>query len=321
MRIVFFGSSDYSIQVLKELMFLDFKSLHVVTQPDKPKGRGMKTQPTEVKYYCQIHGIHVMSPENLKDAAFLDEIRAIKPDLLLIASYGNFLPQELLDIPRLCLCLHPSLLPKYRGAAPVNWALLNGETTTGVTLFKVVKKMDAGDVFMQERIDIAPGDDSISLFEKVAMVSKRMLEIALPMIKAGRGTFTPQDESQVSFAPKIDKEAFQIDWTKDGETVINKVRALSSFSCAWSMFRGKRIKFWKVDSNDFFCQCPVQKREQNFSFKLPGEIIYVDKHCVRIACGCGREFVPLVVQPEGKHKMDVTDFISGVRPLVGERFE
>jgi methionyl-tRNA formyltransferase len=281
----------------------------------------MKTQPTEVKYFCQIHGIHVMSPDDLSATAFIAEISAIKPELLLIASYGKFLPQVLLDIPRLSLCLHPSLLPKYRGAAPVNWALINGERETGVTLFKVVKKMDAGDILMQETISIAPRDDSISLFEKVATLSRRILERALPLIRAGHVSFTPQDESGVTFAPKIDKDEFRIEWKDDGERVINKVRALSSLSCAWSTFRGKRIKFWKVDSDDFFNQCPVQKREQNFSFKLPGEIIYADKHSLRIACGCGREFVPLVVQPEGKHKLDVTDFISGVHPLVGERFE
>lgn len=320
MRIVFFGSSAYSIEVLKELIFLEYKSLHVVTRSDKPKGRGKKVTPTEVKTFALENNIHVMTPHDLNDPEFLEEIRSIKPDIFLIASYGKFLPQELLDIPRLPLCLHPSLLPKYRGAAPVNWALINGEKETGVTLFKVVKKMDAGDMLFSEKIAISESDDSYSLFQKVNIVSNQLLEKALPLIKAGKISMTPQEESEVTFAPKIAKTMLKIDWTQSTDEIVNLTRGLTTYGCTWSSFRGKRVKFWKIDPQDLSCKLDGQCSSAVIPQGQAGEIVYVDKHHMKVATSDGI-FIPLVVQPEGKHKMDVTDFISGFRPSVGECFE
>lgn len=320
MKIVFFGSSAYSIEVLKELIFLEYKSLHVVTRSDKPKGRGKKVTPTEVKAFSQENNIPVMTPHDLNDPEFLQAIRDIKPDIFLIASYGKFLPQELLDIARLPLCLHPSLLPKYRGAAPVNWALINGETETGVSLFKVVKKMDAGDVLFAEKIEISPSDDSHSLFQKVFILSNQLLEKALPLIKAGKISMTPQDVEKVTFAPKIDKQMLKLDWSLPYEKIVNLTRGLTTYGCTWSSFRGKRVKFWKIDQEDLYCQLDGQCSEATIPTGQAGEIVYVDKHHMKIATVDGI-FIPLVVQPEGKHKMDVTDFISGFHPNVGELFE
>lgn len=320
MRIVFFGSSGYSIEVLKELIFLEYKSLHVVTRSDKPKGRGMKMTPTGVKVFAQENDIPVLTPHDLSSEDFLNQIRTLKPDIFIIASYGRMLPQELLDIPRLPLCLHPSLLPKYRGAAPVNWALINGEKVTGVTLFKVVKKMDAGEVLMYEQVPISESDDSISLFHKVYIASKQLLEKALPLIKAGRITLTAQDEAKVSFAPKLDKGLAKIDWNRSAEEIINLTRGLSSHGCTWATFRGKRIKFWKVDSEGLYCKIDKKCSLAEIPYGENGEIVYVDKHHLKISTKDGF-FIPLVVQPEGKHKMDVTDFISGLHPKIGEYFE
>lgn len=320
MKIVFFGSSGYSIEVLKELRFLEYKSLHVVTRSDKPKGRGMKTTPTGVKVFAQRYGIPVYTPHDLRSSEFLDEMRAINPDLFLIASYGRILPQELLEIPRLPICLHPSLLPEYRGAAPVNWSLINGDEKTGVTLFKVVEKMDAGDILFQEEINIAPEDDSFRLFEKVYTTTKHILETALPLIKVGKLTYTSQDESRVTLAPKIEKDMARIDWSDPAQKIRNLTRGLSSHGCTWAMFRGKRVKFWKVDSAGLYCQRDSRCTLTDISKGVPGEIVYIDKHHLKISAG-EEVFVPLVIQPEGKHKMDITDFISGFRPHEGEMFE
>ena len=319
MQIVYFGSSGYSIEILKELKFLEHKSLHIVTRSDKPKGRGLETMPTGVKVFALEHDIPVMTPHDLEDPEFLQLIRDINPDLFIIASYGRMLPQVLLDIPRLALCFHPSLLPKYRGAAPVNWALINGEKETGVTIFRVVQEMDAGDILFQDKLKIHDGDDSIRLFEKMYSLSKHMLEKALPLIKAGKIAYTLQDQSKVTFAPRINKEMAQINWNNPASTIRNLTRGLSSHGCTWSTFRGKRVKFWKVDAERLFCprdkDCIVEDAEDG----VPGEIVYVDKHHLKIATA-EEVFIPLVVQPQGKQRMDITDFISGFHPKQGERF-
>jgi len=311
-RIVFFGSSGYSIEVLKELIFLEYKSLHVVTQPDRPKGRGMHLQPTGVKEFSLKHGLQVMTPDNLRDPEFLQVIRALKPDIFIIASYGRILPRELLDIPRIPMCFHPSLLPKYRGAAPVNWALINGERETGVTIFRVNARMDAGEIMFQEKICIHDEDDAISLFQKVYILSKQMLERALPLIKSGRVSFTPQDEAQATLAPKLTKDMAKIAWNKQSSDICNLIRGMSSHGCAWAYFRNKRVKFWKATCE----QLPAC----GLSTCCAGEVIYLDKHLLKV-CASDGAVVPWIIQPEGSHKMDITDFLSGHHPSACEFFE
>lgn len=300
MKVIFFGSSDYSVEILKALIDAGIRPVLVVTQPDRPKGRHLKRQPTVIKEFALKEDLEVTAPANLKDSRFSSLLKDKEPDFFLVVSYGKILPLSLLSIPKIMpLALHPSLLPKYRGPAPLNWVLINGEKKTGVCLFEVNRDMDAGRIIAQKEILIAYEDDYLSLFDKVYSVSREMIIKYLPFIYSGKAVFRAQDEKDVTFAPKIDKKISKIDWENSAVNIRNLVRGLVPYPCAWSKFKGKRIKFWEVDVES-----------TDISSAGRGEIVSVEKGKVKIQAGKGIVILKKV-QPEGRKIMGIQEFING----------
>ena len=308
MKIVFFGSSDYSLEVLKELLAKSYIPCLVVTSPDTPQGRGLKLLPSPVKKFSQTTGLEVLTPHKL-DKEFVSLIEDRKPDLFIVVSYGKILPPQLLKIPRILpLGVHPSLLPRYRGPAPINWVLINGEKETGVTLFKLSKGVDDGEIIAQEKISIDEGDDFLTLSGKIYSLSKKLLIKTLPLLEKGNFSLKAQPSQGISFAPKIDKTLSKINWQKPAFKIRNLIRALVPKPCAFSFFRGKRVKFYSAE---------VEKSEAGKS--LPGDIVQVSKHTLKISTSQGL-LLPLRLQPEGKRVLEVSEFINGYHPKQGEVF-
>jgi methionyl-tRNA formyltransferase len=308
MNIVFFGSTEYSVEILKELLREGLKPL-VVTMPDRPKGRGLKVSSTPVKILALENNLELVTPTKVRDKDFVSLLRNNNPDIYMVVSYGKILPKEILQIPAIMpVGIHPSLLPKYRGAAPINWALINAETKTGVMLFKLTPGMDEGPIIAKEEITIDQDDDFLSLSEKIYSASRNLLKKTLPLIAEKKFTLKNQVEKGASLAPKIDKETVKIDWQMGAEDIRNLVRGVIPAPCAWSYFREKRIKFWKGS-----CE-PDTKVEAR-----PGEIVTVLKDRLKIKTKKGL-FLPTSLQPEGKKRMDIVEFINGYHPTLGERF-
>jgi len=310
MKVVFFGSSDYSAEILKELIDVGIRPLIVVTQPDRPKGRHLKKQPTVIKKVALKERLEVITPVNLRDSSFSALIKKKLPDFYLIVSYGKILPPSLLSIPKIMpLALHPSLLPKYRGPAPLNWVLINGEEKTGVCLFEVNKDMDAGRIIVQKEILITYEDNYLTLFDKIYSVSKELVREYLPSIYSGKVNFQVQDERNVTFAPKIDKKIPKINWESSAVNIRNLVRGLVPYSCAWSKFKDKRIKFWEVDIEN-----------TDIPSGGEGEIVSVEKGKVKVQAGRGAVILKKV-QPEGRRVMGIQEFINGYNPQEGDIFK
>ena len=310
MKVVFFGSSDYSKEILKAIIDTGIRPVLVVTQPDRPKGRHLRKQPTVIKEFALKENLEVATPANLKDSSFSDLLKDKQPDFYLIVSYGKILPPSLLSISKIMpLALHPSLLPKYRGSAPLNWVLINGERKTGVCLFEVNEDMDAGRIIAQKEILITYDDDYLTLFDKVYSVSKELVIKYLPFIYSGKEVFKAQDEKSVTFAPKIDKKTAMINWENSALNIRNLVRGLIPCPCAWSKFKGKRIKFWDVgiENTDIFSAGK-------------GKVVSVEKEKVKVQAGKGIVILKKV-QPEGRRVMGIQEFINGHNIKLGNTFE
>lgn len=311
MNIIFFGTTEYSVQILNFLVSIGEVPSLVVTQPDKAKGRGLNKSPTLVKEFSLKKGLEVVTPYDLRENMFVSLLKRKNPELFVVASYGQFLPWSVLNLPRVTpVGVHPSLLPKYRGAAPVNWALINGEKETGVSLFKVEEKMDAGPVIRKNSVFIAEDDDYLSLFSKVTEVSKEILGNTLPFLRVNKFSLVPQDDNKASFAPKIDKKMAKIDWGKPAGEIKNLIRGLVPAPCAWGYFRKKRIKFWKSS---------VYNKSVEPGDKKPGDIVIVFEDKLGIKTGKGVLTVSKL-QPEGKKVIGAKEFINGYQPKAGEQF-
>lgn len=308
MRIVFFGSTDYSLEILKELLKNNYKPSLVITSPDSPQGRGLKVLPSPVKRFSQEAGLEVLSPPKLTDE-LISLIEKKEVDLFIVVAYGKILPYKLLKIAKLLpLGIHPSLLPKYRGPAPINWVLIKGEEETGVTLFKLSKGIDDGEIITQEKVKITLEDDFLTLSSKIYSLSKKLLIKTLPLLEKGEFSLKPQPQEGVSFAPKIDKGLTKINWEEPASQIRNLIRALIPKPCAFSFFRGKRIRFYSAQVEEF---TPEEG--------LAGEIIEVSKHNFKIKTSQGL-LLPLKLQPEGKKILETSDFINGYHPQKGEVF-
>lgn len=309
MKIVFFGSTTYSVEILTVLLNKGLLPCLVVTQPDRPKGRGLKTGSTEVKEFSLKNRLKVITPRNLDDSELILQLSQMKPDLFIVVSYGKILPASIINIPKiLTLGIHPSLLPAYRGAAPINWVLIKGERETGVSLFKIDEKMDAGEIIAQEKLVISNDDDFLTLSKKIYALSKKLLIEHLPLLDEGKFRLTPQKHQGLSFAPKIEKNITKIDWHCKASSIKNLVRGLVPYPCAWSYFREKRVKFWKVS---------YQAQEHKDSSS--GQIVEASKHSFKIVATPGL-IEPKLLQPEGKKVMSIDEFINGLHPKIGEQF-
>lgn len=293
---------------LERLYREGYPLLAVVSQPPKPAGRGMRVHRTPVHEQAAALGLPVLTPARARDPEFIQQIRALAPDLLVLASYGKILPQSLLEIAPLGNWnLHASLLPKYRGASPIQYAILNGEIETGVTLMEMVAEMDAGDIYLQVKEPILPDDDYGSLESRLAARAAELVMHGLQHLQAGTLTRTPQDPTAATHAPQITKEDAYIRWAEPAARCCNRVRAFSPKPSAYTLWRGKMLKIWKAEA------VPHGGGDA-------GTIL--STHPDNFLVACGQDALRLLeVQPESRPRMGIRAFVNGYRPQVGERLE
>mgnify|MGYP001367555957 FL=1 len=310
-KIVFMGTPDFSVPILRMLHEEGYEILAVVTQPDRPVGRKRVLTPPPVKEEALRLGLKVLQPEKLKGSEELKEILRLNPDLIVTAAFGQILPKELLDAPRLgCINVHASLLPKYRGGAPIHQAIMDGEEKTGVTIMYMAEKLDAGDIISQREIPIEGTDHTGILFEKLSLLGRDLLKDTLPSIIAGTNARIPQDESKATFAHNISREQERIDWSKSAREIYNQVRGLHPWPVAYTTYKGENVKIWWAKIGD-----------SNLKGQ-PGEVVKIAKDYFEIATGEGTLAI-LELQPAGKKRMSAEDFLRGVgsKLQIGEVFE
>lgn len=300
MRIVFCGTPDFAVPSLDALVTSGQEVVGVFTQPDKPKNRGMKLLPTPVKEYAITHRIPVYQPKTLRDGTALELLRQLDPELIVVAAYGKILPKEILDLPaKGCVNVHSSLLPKYRGAAPINWTILNGEERTGVTLMYMAEGLDTGDMITWVETPIDLNEDAQQLHDRLARMGARLLVETLPAIEAGTVTAVAQDDGQSCYAPMLSKELSPIDWGRTARQIHDQVRGLVPWPSAVAELDGVRCKIWKTALTG------------QTSGKAPGSVVQADRHGLKVACGDGQVLELLELQPDGKKRMAATAFLAG----------
>ena len=299
MKIVYMGTPDFAVAPLEALIQAGHQVTAVVTQPDKQRGRGKEVQMTPVKECALKHGIPVFQPIKIKEKEAVDRLREYPADIFVIAAFGQLLSEEILEMPPFgCVNIHASLLPAYRGAAPIQWVILNGEKETGVTIMQMEKGLDTGDMLLKKAIPIEPKETGESLHDKLMEIGAELIVEALPLIESGAIIPEKQEDSKSSYASRLNKEMGHIDWNKDAEELERLVRGLNSWPSAYTSYRGKTLKIWEADVIG----------EQ--SGKLPGEITQVGKDFVDVACG--KDILRIYsLQLEGKKRMAVKDFLLG----------
>lgn len=301
MKIVFMGTPQFAVPSLTALLEYGYDVIGVVTQPDRPKGRKRILTPPPIKEVALQYKLPVLQPEKLKGSPELETLRAWQPDLIVTAAFGQILPKEVLDLPPLkCINVHASLLPKYRGGAPIHQAIIDGEKETGVTIMYMVEELDAGDILSQRRVPIDEDDNVGTMFEKLSVVGAELLIDTLPRLVKGEITPIPQDESKVSYAPNIKREQEEIDWQKSGETIYNQIRGLSPFPVAYTKALGGNLKVWAA-----------QKTTDYHPEKEAGTIYRLDKYGIGVIAGDGQGILLTEIQPAGKKKMMAQDFLRG----------
>ena len=297
MRVVFMGTPDIAATCLKKIIADGFEVVGVYTQPDRPKGRGMKMVYSPVKEVAIANGLPVFQPENFREEATVEELRALKPDVCAVVAYGRILPQKVLDVPTFgCMNIHASLLPQYRGSAPYQWAVLDGLKETGVTAQRMALEMDAGDVIDVAKTAIGENETAGELLDDLAVLGADLLSRTLTKFAEGKVECCPQDSNCVCFAPMLDKSMCPIDWTKTAQQVHNQVRGLHPWPVATMELQGKKFKVHAT-------------RIVEGSGK-PGEILGLTKTGLRIACGEGAVEI-ISLQAEGGKRMAAPDYFRG----------
>lgn len=301
MKILFMGTPQFAVPSLKALIDAGHELCGVFSQPDKPVGRHQdKLQPTPVKELALAHDIPVFQPVKLRDGTALAQIQALAPELIVVAAYGRLLPDDILAYPKCgCINVHSSLLPKYRGAAPINWAVLNGETETGVTIMHMAHDMDAGDIIAQEVTPIGPEEDAGQLYARLSELGAGLLVKTVAEIAAGTAKRFPQDHAKATPAPMLSRELSPVDWTRTASEIHNQVRGLMPWPMATAELDGVRCKLWSVR----VCE--------ESTGKAPGGIVQADKKGLRIACGGGTVLEIIELQPDGKKPMPAAAFLAG----------
>ena len=324
MKVVFMGTPDFSVKSLEKLYTNGIEVCAVVTTPDRKSGRGMKTIPSPVKEYAIKNNIKIFQPEKIsKNTEFKDEIRKMEPDLVCVVSYGVILPKSFLEIPKYgCINVHPSLLPKYRGSAPIQWAVLNGDEKTGVTIMYLNEQMDAGDIIVQKEVEIGENETTGELWERLGSLGADLLLESVNKVSKGTVKRIPQ-EGEVTFAPMLTKEMARIDWSKSTNEIKNLVRGLNPIMGAYSILKNKKIKFWKVESISTEDFDEKSKLYEHIEFKnaSAGEILFAnDKIGLFIKTTDGIISV-LEIQGENAKKMSIDSYLRGNKMSIGEWFE
>ncbi len=300
MRVVFMGTPDISATCLKKIIADGFDVVGVYTQPDRPKGRGMKLVCSPVKELAAAHGIPVLQPENFREEETVQQLRDLKPDICAVVAYGRILPQKVLDVPTLgCVNIHASLLPAYRGSAPYQWAVLDGLTETGVTAQYMVREMDAGDVIDVAKTPIGENETAGELLDQLAVLGADLLSRTLTKFAQGKVEAAAQDESKVTFAPMLDKSMCPIDWSKSAQQIHNKVRGLHPWPVATAELGGTNFKIHQT------------VLVEGSSDKPAGTPVELNKTGLRVACGDGKLIEIRQLQAEGGKRMAAPDYFRG----------
>lgn len=294
------GTPAFSVPILEGLLENGYEVLAVVTQPDRPVGRKKILTPPPVKEAAVKHNLEVLQPEKISGSKEMERVISLEADIIVTAAFGQFLPEKLLQAPKHgAVNVHASLLPKYRGGAPVHYSIINGDEKTGVTIMEMIKKMDAGDIIRQEALPIETTDDVGSMFDKLSVLGRDLLLATLPEYLAGKITPQKQDESLVTFSPNITREEEAIDWEKSATAIANQVRGMHPWPVAYTMFEDKRWKLYQVSV------------KEGQTTAKPGTIISVDKKELTVACGQGTILSIDCLQPAGKGKLSAAEFLNG----------
>ena len=303
MRIVFMGTPDFAVPSLEGLAEAGYQVVGVFSQPDRPVGRHHnKLQPTPVKARALSRGIPVYQPETLRDGTALAVLRELEPELIVVAAYGRFLPDEILNLPpKGCVNVHSSLLPKYRGAAPINWAILKGEAETGVTIMHMASELDAGDIILQRATPIGETEDAAALYDRLAQLGGELLTEAVALIEAGTASRTPQDHTKATLAPMLSKEMSPVDWTRSAQEIFNQIRGLYPWPGAVTdVISGEPIKLWGAQV--------VEKHTD----AGPGAIIAASKQGIDVACGELQHVLRILeLQPPGGKRLTAAAYLAG----------
>ena len=298
MRILFMGTPDFAAVSLKRLVEDGHEICGVFTQPDKPRNRNKVTF-SPVKEYALSQGLTVYQPVKMRDGTALEIVKELHPELIVVVAYGRILPKDILDVPPLgCVNVHASLLPKYRGAAPINWAMLNGDAETGVSIMYMAEELDAGDVIRAAKTPIDPEEDLPMLWDRLAELGAQALSETVEQLRAGTAHRTVQDHSAYTYAPMLTKDMGVIDWTKPAGHIHNQVRGLIPWPCASTELGGATVKIFRTEVG-------------SETAKAPGTVAAAGKAGIDVACGDGHLLRILELQPQGGRRMAAADYLRG----------
>lgn len=327
LKVVFMGTPDFARKSLEKVYDAGYEILGVVTNVDKPKGRGMKMIPTPVKEFAIEKGLPIYQPEKVRNnEKFINEMKSLNPDVICVVAYGKILPKELLDIPKMgCINVHGSLLPKYRGAAPIQWAVLNGDKTTGVTTMYMDIGMDTGDMILKSEVEIGEDETTGELWDRLSDIGADLLVETLKAIEKGEAPREKQGQD-FTMAPMLDKQMAKIEWEDMSAFKIkNLVRGLNPIMGAYSFLNGKKIKFWKVDILDEKELMEIFPELKEYSYKMkevmPGTVLFSDDKKGLFIKGQDGIISAKEVQAENSKRMNVNDFLRGNHINVGNIFE
>ena len=336
MRVIFMGTPDFAVGTFAALAEAGHEIVLAVTQPDKPRGRGKSMQYSPVKAEALSRGIEVYQPRRVREPECAKHLRSFRPDIIVVAAFGQILPKEILGLPPYgCINVHASLLPKYRGAAPVQWAVINGETVTGVTTMRMDEGLDTGDMIMKAEVTLNPEETGGSLFDRLSEAGAKLCVRTLEEIEAGTAVYTRQDDAQATYTKMIKKEFGNIDWSRPAAEIERLVRGLDPWPSAYTKLRGKTFKIWRAEavSDGDICadSCGDKKPDdsaeasrmavkESDSQKEPGTILQADKRGILVQTGCGLLLLK-EVQLEGKKRMAADAFLRGFQLSDGELLE
>lgn len=298
-RILFFGTPSFALPSLEALIKGEDRIIGVITQPDRPKGRGKRLSPPPVKLLARGYNLPIYQPEMARDKEFVNLVRDLKPDLIVVVAYGQILPKEILDIPTFgAVGVHPSLLPKYRGAAPINWAIINGERVTGVTIFKICERLDSGDIILQRAIEVFPGETAGELHNRLAEMGARLLLDATRAMKRGKIHIIKQDESLASYAPRLKRQDGLIDWSRPANAIAHIICGLDPWPSAYTYLDGELLKLFRARA------ISLDREVQ------PGTILEVGSATIKVAAKDGAVLIEELQQP-GRKRLKVSEFVKG----------
>ncbi len=311
MKVVFMGTPDFAVGTLEALIEAGHEVIGVVTQPDKPKGRGKTLMATPVKEVALKHQIPVYQPKKVREAGFTETLGRLAPDVIVVAAFGQIITKEILDIPRFgCINVHASLLPAYRGAAPIQWAVINGEKESGVTIMQMDEGLDTGDMIDKVVVPLAEDETGGSLFDKLSQAGARLCVKVLKDLEEGNAVRVKQpEESTTPYASMISKKMGEIDWNRSAKSIEQLIRGLDPWPSAYTKLQGKTLKLWKAEA-----------QKENVPEGVPGEVVKVERDTFCIQTGDGILKIE-EVQLEGKKRMDTAAFLRGFHLSQGERLD